>query len=390
MNDSPRLLYIGDLPVESSYHGSALLYRLLQEYPSEKLMIVEANGRESIPERRLPGVAYRQYVHPGQRLQRTRFGIWANGWFAMRSGERARGVRRLMDGFAPQAILTLAHDLSWVAAAEIAGEEKLPLHLIVHDDPLSSCFLPRGFDGWKEKQFGRVYRQAASRLCVCPSMEQEYRGKYGVEGQVMYPSRAKDAPRFADAPKTYGKNGGPLVVAYAGHPGCRDMIVKLAACLEKSGGQLLLFGPAYSEEKRTPELNRPNIQLRGLVPSQELIARLREEADVVFVPIPFDSGSADFARLSFPSKLTDYTVTGLPLLIWGPDYCSAVRWAQQYGSIAEAVTSLECAVLERALGRLRDHEHRRQLGAASKDVGDRLFAHAVASETLRKVLQRRG
>ena len=38
----PRLLYIGDVPVEASYHGSALLYRLLQTYPPDRLRIIEA------------------------------------------------------------------------------------------------------------------------------------------------------------------------------------------------------------------------------------------------------------------------------------------------------------------------------------------------------------
>ena len=33
----PDLGYVADVPVEASYHGSALVYRLLQRYPKEKL-----------------------------------------------------------------------------------------------------------------------------------------------------------------------------------------------------------------------------------------------------------------------------------------------------------------------------------------------------------------
>ena len=32
-----NLLYVGDVPVEASYHGSALLHRLLSGHPHEKL-----------------------------------------------------------------------------------------------------------------------------------------------------------------------------------------------------------------------------------------------------------------------------------------------------------------------------------------------------------------
>ena len=39
----PRLLYLADVPVEASYHGSALMYRLLQRYPADRLRVVEGN-----------------------------------------------------------------------------------------------------------------------------------------------------------------------------------------------------------------------------------------------------------------------------------------------------------------------------------------------------------
>ena len=55
----PRVAYIGCVPAERSYHGSLLLYRLLQALPPEKLRVVEGYLGPSQPDRRLPGVAYR-------------------------------------------------------------------------------------------------------------------------------------------------------------------------------------------------------------------------------------------------------------------------------------------------------------------------------------------
>ena len=73
----PRLLYLGDVPVESSYHGSALLYRLLQNYPPDRLRIIEGNHRNSVPERRLHGVLYRVLKVGWSRPLYTRFSRWA-------------------------------------------------------------------------------------------------------------------------------------------------------------------------------------------------------------------------------------------------------------------------------------------------------------------------
>src|SRR4030095_12339472 len=74
----PRLLYIADVPVEASFHGSTLLYRLLQNYPSERLFILE-HGQASLPQRRLPGVSCdfipRTIRHP----QLTRFELFVAG-----------------------------------------------------------------------------------------------------------------------------------------------------------------------------------------------------------------------------------------------------------------------------------------------------------------------
>ena len=42
-------------------------------------------------------------------------------------------------------------------------------------------------------------------------------------------------------------------------------------------------------------------------------------------------------EMAFPSKLADCTATGLPLLIYGPAYCSAVTWARENPGVAEVV-----------------------------------------------------
>src|SRR5579872_4925966 len=88
----PRLLYVGDVPVESSYHGSALLYRLLQDYPADRLLVVEAQPFESLPERRLPDVAYRQLETRGHRWLNTRLSRWAGTWFTLSSPARSKRI----------------------------------------------------------------------------------------------------------------------------------------------------------------------------------------------------------------------------------------------------------------------------------------------------------
>lgn len=390
MSQLPRLLYISDVSVDSTSCGAALIYRLLENYPADRLLIVEKAHGPSLPEYRLRNVCYKRLsIGSAVRWQNTRFSSWAASWLTVTASTAVNQLRPLLGGFDPQCVLTVICGYSWLTAAQFAREAKLPLHVIVHDDwfatPMAS-WLKR----WRHRQFAKVYKQAMSRLCVSPYMEAEYRERYCVSGQVLYPSRAKICPSFDRVPRTYAKKQGALIGAYAGNvqPSYACLIVALAKCLEKQGGYLMLFGAHSTKELRALGLNRAAVLPQGFVPSEELVCRLRNEGDFLFVPMSFDSGAiACNMRLGFPSKLADYTATGLPLLICGPHYCSAVRWAKAYAPVAEVVTSFTTEEINQAVLRLQSLHHRERLGQASLSIGRQLFSHGAALEIFYSSLQ---
>jgi hypothetical protein len=295
--------------------------------------------------------------------------------------------------FKPEAVLTVAHGYSWLTAARFAENFGLPLHLIVHDHWAGTLsYLPH-FAKLLERYFVNIYKQAVSRLCVSPFMEAEYRQQYGFEGQVLYPSRDKNCPGFDHEPRTYYNDSECLNAAYAGNifdRGVAELIARLAECLDKRGGRLLLFGPHSTRSLASLGLTRPNIAPQGLIASNDLIVRMREEADFVFVPESFSSGEIDHnMRIHFPSKLTDYTATGLPLLICGPAYCSAVRWAHTYAPIADVVTTPSIEDLDQAVFRLSKAAYRKRLGAESLRVGNMLFSYKTSVELFQAAVCRR-
>lgn len=388
-SELPRLAYVGEVPVECSLHSSGLLYRLLQDYPADKLLIIETWPAISHPPQRLPGVAYRQFALWPKR-GRSRLRHLAATWLALSAAASAGRLRRTLGGFAPEAVLTVAQGYSWLSASELAEDAGLPLHLIVHDHWLSLLDVYPGIKPRLDRRFGRLYRRAASRLCVSPFMEEEYRGNYGAAGQVLYPSRPKDCPSLDGVPRTYSKNSGPLVGAYAGRiliAGYARLVADLGKCLEQRGGSLLLYGPHSDDDLRVWGLDRRNVFPQGVVSPAELIASLRERADFVFVPMAFDADGRDYnMRMGFPSKLVDYTATGLPLLIWGPEDCSAARWARLHSPVAEVVASQETEEIDAALARLEEPGHRERLGQASLKLGERLFGYSGCLQTLFRAL----
>jgi glycosyltransferase involved in cell wall biosynthesis len=380
----PNLVYVGDVPVESSCHGSALLYRLLQTYPPKQLRIIEGNLRISMPERRLKGVAYAAITMGWGRPLRTRFHRWVTAAYSILARWRVGAVRRAMSGFAPDAVLSVTHEFLWLTASRYARVAQVPLHLVCHDDWPSIVSLPEALRNWLNQQFGQVYRQAHSRLCISPYMAEEYQLRYGAPGTVLYPSRALDAPRFPSPPERIQERRPSITVAFAGSlnsAGDVRSIRELAACLAEANCRLLIYGPLDNAAAASHGLKQPTIQLGGMLPSDELMHRLRSEADVLFVPMSFEGADREGSALSFPSKLTDYTRAALPLLIYGPEHCSAARWAWDNPGVAEVVTENTHRALSIALNRLREASHRLALAQSASRVGNKYFSHKRAEAT---------
>lgn len=373
----PRLLYLSDVPAESTVAGAALIFRLLETYPADRLLIIQSNLHPTSPPKRLARVRYETLRFAGVRMLKSRYAAQ----YALLNFRLARWrywqVRSLIREFRPEAVATVAHGSLWLTADAAARRLRVPLHLIIHDDVPTCTHTPPSQWPRVEHAVKRVYRAAASRLCVSPSMAETYSERYGAAAEVLYPSRASDA-RAWDAPPLRGDRTA-LRFFYAGSINTPDYIPRLAALAdqtEQSGDQLVIYSPIRTEEARDIGLARPNITVRGFIPFQDLLREMRESADVLFVPMSFAPRDRPNMEISFPSKIADYTVTGLPLLIWGPPYCSAVRWAKENPGVAEVVESSDPAALHDAVGRLRSVEHRRHLGETALRVGAAMFGHA--------------
>ena len=201
---------------------------------------------------------------------------------------------------------------------------------------------------------------------------------------MLYPSRSADSPQYDVAPERLSRDIKTFTCAFAGtinSGGVVSALQRLARSLEPLGGLLLIYGPLTTKIARTSGLAAANIELAGLLPSGRLMDALRESADALFVPMSFDAADRNSMEISFPSKLTDYSAVGLPLLIYGPPYCSAAQWAAENVGVAEVVTEESEGALSAALSRLaHDPLHRITLAQKALAVGENYFSHKTASE----------
>jgi hypothetical protein len=384
-SDLPRLLYVADVPIENFMHGSALMYRLLESYPAEKLLIVETLG-ESQRDRRLPEVTYKRVAHPIYRFLRSRFWPLFTNLFALKGGVSPGALEAQVGDFRPQAVLTVVHGYHWMTAAAFAKRHGLPLHLIAHDRWQGTIEVASIVKAWLGTRFASAYRSAASRFCVSPQMVDVYQRETGVSAEVLYPARRSGYVAPSTVSSRVSRPGQPFTIAYAGSipgRGTFEMLELARSRLEDLGGRLLIFGPLSQEQLASGGLAGKNLIVGGAVAPLELSSRLRQDADALIASVSFDQVDLPAMEICFPSKLTEYTAAGLPILVHGPPSCSAVRWARENPGVAAIVDSEDGGVLTEALSNLvADVQWREALARTALRVGDLQFGADKAERAL--------
>ena len=214
-------------------------------------------------------------------------------------------------------------------------------------------------------------------------MEELFHQRYGPRGNVLYPSRSAKMTECDAPPVRSDKCDRPFTVAYGGSAidgGYLQALKLMAEVLLSRGGRLLLFGPFSREDVIARGLDSPNVTCGGMLNSSELLrvsARRRTHCSFRICP------SLELnMTISFPSKLADYTAGGLPNIIFGPPYSSAVKWARSDRDCNELVDQYDRDLLEATIARLEsDLSYRYRLGANALRAGKRFFAHGVAERT---------
>jgi hypothetical protein len=373
----PKLLYLGDVPVQSTSGGALLLHRLLRKYPAQSVLIAEHPKSSSDPTRRLQSTRYVEISTPLQRLAQTRFYKQYCNWaFFSRVGKFAEHVVRTTQAFAPQCILSVAHGYLWAAAYHASRLLNVPFLCICHDH-WETTVGESGVGPLGAALFRGMYRGAQGRLCVSPYMEEFNRNLYGVPGTTLFPGRDPDiSPRL---PGNWELKGGHGVrFGYAGSLHAEEyirLLLRFARALAQSGGTLYIYSSHFRRVQAAVQQKLyTNVVVHDAVPSKDVISVLQNQVDALFLPMAFQEDSLNM-RLSFPSKFADYTATGLPILVWGPANCSAVRWGEAAPSVALVVKDEDEGALRPPIDALASPSVREQLGRGAFEAGATHFSH---------------
>ena len=356
-----KVALISSIVPRNSIGGYATLYRHLHDAASIDILVVSDGPTPGFPHKVL-----RHRIHSRilKRLTKSPLRRWALDCQELCNPVDANAVDMICRDYAPDLIMTVAHGELWKLAAKAACARKLPLVSLFHDWWPDFVDAHRWLKPRLDEQFRALHRSSTTSLCICPGIL-ACLGKHP-NAQILYPMPYRQAICNNDE-VDFDLDRRELRIVYLGNLGDYGNMLQQALDITKNHPRIRL--EVRGHNPRWPSAFKQEMQVRGLwrdfAPRDEVDQWL-SSADALLVAMSFDASMQRQMETSFPSKLVDYVQICKPVVIWGPEYCSAIRWARPMRS-ALCVTSPHPNDLVSALENL-DREERQRLGNAAREA----------------------
>ncbi len=335
--------------------GGLLLYRHFVLRTDFEIGIVTPNPAETAP-------VFHRFIHEPawlERLKRTRLAKWFHDFthllYARQFNSQLLTAAR---EFQPDLIFNVAE--TWVSfhALKLARKLNIPFACYFMDWAHYAAYCHKWAVPLMDRMYRQLYREADVAFCISDGMREEL-GTHR-NSLVLYPTPSvaidKLEPITATASKNCRKNekfqflfAGNLAHWYG------QQVAKILEMLQnESAIGMKVFGNYHGWSMEFAEAQRERGAYMGFKPYEELIPEF-QNAEAFFLPMGFDLSAALIERTSFKTKFLDYLAFEKPILIWGPEYCTAIRAAREYNA-AYCVTDPNPAAVIHAMREISENK----------------------------------
>jgi glycosyltransferase involved in cell wall biosynthesis len=116
------------------------------------------------------------------------------------------------------------------------------------------------------------------------------------------------------------------------------------------------------------------------------LPQVLSNADVLVIPIDFDEKSQRYIKYSMPTKVTEFMITGVPILIYAPEDTAMVQYAK-VNDWALIVSKKDKNELKRAIIDLYlNEELRKSIGERGRSIALLKHDSKIVCENFRKTI----
>jgi glycosyltransferase involved in cell wall biosynthesis len=290
--------------------------------------------------------------------------LWKGGWIDADLPAEIAGDQKTIVG-------TVAHGDGFYAAERFAKKHGLPLLVFFQDWWPDMAGLPKPLVKLLDKQFMGLAKSCSLGICVCEGIKSALGGGENLQVLPPIPAETTQPLKMVPSKKTDSK----FKILYSGNLDLYGGMLLQALRFFKNHPAIQLqvrgSNPSWPDDAKK-EMGDAGLWLE-FAPRDELDTWL-QSADAFLIPMVFDEKYRRRMETSFPSKLIEFAQFGKPLIVWGPEYCSAVQWARKNKS-ALCVTCSDSKKLVPALDFLsKSGEEFEKLASATRRASNEEFS----------------
>lgn len=367
-----KVLFVSIAPPENHCGVRVVMYRhLVEREPFE--VLVATNGEYALEPQPHIFLQLPYWLH---RLRKTRLGPYFSRWIT--DFENLiwpllpnRCLDEVITQFEPNVILFLADNSLGLIARRAAEKHGLPLvGLFLDWFPIMDGYYGNARSrNLLSQRFRSLYADCDLAFCTSEGM-QEMLGSHP-NCHVIYPMPGQHTIPAQSYPPSTGKFR--LVYVGSVEKFYGRMICSLIEEFEGSAElELIIVGPNADWDQKILDLARKKgIYLGFKAPTEA--AEVLLGADALLVVMSFEEKYELFMRTSFTTKFLDYVAFSKPIILWGPEYCTPVRFAREQGGAIVVAQPDAKGVMNACLRLASDTQLRSKMIEQAKNLHQKLF-----------------
>lgn len=359
--DSPAgaIVFTHPFGLQSPSGGSRIMRALLQDNAIRFVSI--CTSPEQPPPTHL-GIEVHIPLRPSfGRIERTRFAVIADAFTSLFSKRFARRLEAECIKARAIAVHSIVHGgMDFYTAFLVARKLNIPFFIHVHDDFIFSA---RGIpsEANAHAALREAWLGATARFVICRALGDEYCRRYG---QREYLIITDGLENIAAEPKKRAASS-ELRIYFMGlfhldyEPNLHILLTALAQL--RNEGRDVFITMRCGGVRRSLIKGYENLVRILPFASESVVQSDLEQADLLYLPLPFEKKYELFVRFSLSTKMVTYIGSGIPILYHGP------RESAVYGLLQSRNASLSCTkpALDPLVVMLREFIDDHEMGAES-------------------------
>jgi len=177
-----------------------------------------------------------------------------------------------------------------------------------------------------------LFKYASQIIVTNEGTKNYYIKQYGNKISIKIIHNSAFSEFYKKYPTKYNPSS-PYTILFTGHiywPQ-EQSIRNLIQAIDKINDinvKFILYTPNPSKDFVEEFKTHKKIEFK--IASQKEMPQIQSKADILFLPLSWNTPAPDIIKTASPGKLTDYLIAGRPILIHAPNYAYISQYARQY------------------------------------------------------------